>query len=196
MYNKVVVPLDGSDLAEEALPHLKEIAAGCSIPEILLISVTEPLKGAVSIQAAPTYLLAAEGHIPPARGPIALGSSHTGVLYSGDPSAMKTVPAGLGKMAGTALRYLWRVASRLEKEGLKASVAVLVGNPAEEIVGFAKKEKADLIVMASRGKSGFNRWDMGNVADKVIRATDVTVVLVKPKAEFKETKPNRRGQAT
>jgi nucleotide-binding universal stress UspA family protein len=50
--------------------------------------------------------------------------------------------------------------------------------------------------MASRGKSGFNRWDMGNIAEKVIRATDVTVVLVKPKSDFKETKPRRRGKAT
>lgn len=168
MYKKVLVPLDGSDLAEAVLPHLQEIATGCSIPEILLISVTEPVGGRVSLKAAPTQMLALEGHVPPPRGPTSLGSSYTGLLYATDPSAMKSVPTGLGKLAGTALRYLLGVASRLERQGLKASVAVLVGNPAEEIVGFAKKENADLIVMASRGKSGFNRWDMGNVADKVV----------------------------
>ena len=195
MYNKVVVPLDGSDLAEAVLPHLQELATGSRMPEILLISVTEPVGGRVSMKAAPTHMLALEGHVPPPTGPTSLGSTYTGLLYAVDPSAMKSVPTGLGKMAGTALRYLVRVASRLEKQGLKASVAVLVGNPAEEIVGYAKTEKADLIVMASRGKSGFNRWDMGNVADKVIRATDVTVVLVKPKAGFKETKPKRRGKS-
>ena len=47
MYNKVVVPLDGSKLAEAALPHLEEIAKGCSIPEILLVSVTERIKGRI-----------------------------------------------------------------------------------------------------------------------------------------------------
>ena len=34
MYKKVVVPLDGSKLAELALPHLEEIGKGCSIPEV------------------------------------------------------------------------------------------------------------------------------------------------------------------
>jgi nucleotide-binding universal stress UspA family protein len=71
---------------------------------------------------------------------------------------------------------------------------VLVGNPAEEIIRFARDQKADLIVMGSRGKSGLNRWDMGNVADKVMRAADVPVVLVKPSAGFKETKAKRKGK--
>jgi nucleotide-binding universal stress UspA family protein len=88
------------------------------------------------------------------------------------------------------------VANKLEKAGLNAQAAVLVGNPAEEIVRFATEQKADLIVMASRGKSGFSRWDMGNVADKVMRATDIPVFMVKPKPGFKETKPKRRGKAT
>ena len=41
MYSKVIVPLDGSDLAEVALVHLEKIAIGQSIPSIMLVSVTE-----------------------------------------------------------------------------------------------------------------------------------------------------------
>ena len=194
MYNKVVVPLDGSDLAEVVLPHLQEIASGCSIPQILLVSVTERLSGSVSRQAAPLELPAIEGHVPPPTGPMNAGSTFAPFVYAEDPAAMRSTATGLGKMARTAETYLQGVASRLEKAGLKADVAVLVGNPAEEILRFAKDENADLIMMASRGKSGFNRWDMGNVAEKVIRATDIPVVLVKPKPGFKETKSKRRGK--
>jgi nucleotide-binding universal stress UspA family protein len=84
----------------------------------------------------------------------------------------------------------------LEQKGLKAEVNVLVGNPAEEIVRFVEEKGADLIIMASRGSSGFNRWDIGNVADKVIRATQAPVMLVKPGPGFKETKSHRKGTAT
>ena len=194
MYNKVVVPLDGSDLAEVVLPHVQEIAGGCHIPQILLVSVTERLVGNVSRQAAPVEMPAMEGHVPPPTGPMHVGSTFAAFVYADEPTAMRTGPAGLGKMARTALTYLQGVASRLGKAGLRADVAVLVGNPAEEILRFAKEENADLIMIASRGKSGFNRWDMGNIAEKVIRATDIPVVLVKPKPGFKETKSKRRGK--
>ncbi len=197
MYNKVVVPLDGSDLAEVVLPHVQEIASGCNIPQIFLVSVTEHVSGIVTRQAAPVEMPAVEGHTPRPSGAMRVGSTFAGVVFSEDPAVLKNAPAGLGKMAKTALNYLEKVAAKLEKAGLNVQPAVLIGgSPAEEIVRFATKEKADLIVMASRGKSGFNRWDMGNVADKVIRATDIPVFLVKPKPGFKETKPKRKGKAT
>ena len=50
--------------------------------------------------------------------------------------------------------------------------------------------------MASRGKSGFSRWDMGNIAEKVIKSTNATVMLVKPEPGFKETRPKRQGQSS
>ena len=42
MYKKILVPLDGSKLAECALEHVKAIAAGCNVPEIILFRVVEP----------------------------------------------------------------------------------------------------------------------------------------------------------
>jgi nucleotide-binding universal stress UspA family protein len=43
MYQKVLVPLDGSELAECVLPHVKAIAAGCGIEQVVLLKVVEPL---------------------------------------------------------------------------------------------------------------------------------------------------------
>lgn len=193
MYNKVVVPLDGSKLAEIALPHLEEIATGCHIPEVFLVSVTEEIKGRAPRAVGIERSAGREFHAAPDTGPVALGSTFSGMVYSAD-SRVSDVPAEFGRMAKTAWNYLSKVAAKLQKKGLNASATVLVGNPAEEIIRFAKEQKADLIVMGSRGKSGFNQWDMGNVADKVMRASDVPVVLVKPKADFKETKAKRKGK--
>jgi nucleotide-binding universal stress UspA family protein len=87
------------------------------------------------------------------------------------------------------------VAQKLEKKGIQVTIAVLIGSIAEEVTRFAKEEKADLIVMASRGKTSLRRWDVGNAAEKVFRATDIPILLVKPPAGFKETKPVRKGKA-
>ncbi|MFO7996289.1 MAG: universal stress protein [Dehalococcoidia bacterium] len=42
MYQKMLVPLDGSKLAECVLPHVKSIASGCGIKEVVLLRVVEP----------------------------------------------------------------------------------------------------------------------------------------------------------
>jgi nucleotide-binding universal stress UspA family protein len=45
MYNKILVPLDGSKLAECALPYAEELARGCGTEEVILVSVTERIQG-------------------------------------------------------------------------------------------------------------------------------------------------------
>jgi nucleotide-binding universal stress UspA family protein len=45
MYNKLLVPLDGSELAECTLGHVRAIVTGCNIPEVVLLRVVEPLPG-------------------------------------------------------------------------------------------------------------------------------------------------------
>jgi len=43
MYAKILVPLDGSTFSECSLPHVKAVALGCKIPEVVLLRVVEPL---------------------------------------------------------------------------------------------------------------------------------------------------------
>jgi nucleotide-binding universal stress UspA family protein len=43
VYNKILVPLDGSALAECSLDHLKQVISGEKAPEIILLRVVEPL---------------------------------------------------------------------------------------------------------------------------------------------------------
>lgn len=54
-----------------------------------------------------------------------------------------------------------------------------MGNPAKAIQDFARKHKIDRIVMTTHGRTAINRCVCGSVADKVLRAADRTVVLVR-----------------
>ncbi len=56
MYKNIMVPLDGSPLAECVLPHVKSLAGGCVMDMVTFIRVVEPLKLA--------YTIGAEGMIP------------------------------------------------------------------------------------------------------------------------------------
>ena len=42
MYKKIMVPLDGSELAECVLPHVAAFASGCEVGTIILVRVIDP----------------------------------------------------------------------------------------------------------------------------------------------------------
>lgn len=46
MYNKILAPLDGSDLSECTLEHLKAVASGCRVQNIIVLHAVEPLPAA------------------------------------------------------------------------------------------------------------------------------------------------------
>ena len=56
---------------------------------------------------------------------------------------------------------------------------VLLGDPAREIVKFAKEKGVDLIVMGSHGRTGLSRVLMGSVAEVVARTAPVPVLTLK-----------------
>ena len=58
---------------------------------------------------------------------------------------------------------------------------VVVGFPAESIIDVSEKENADLIVISSSGKSGLHRFIIGSVAEKVLKNSDIDVLLVHSK---------------
>ncbi|MDD5039476.1 MAG: universal stress protein [Dehalococcoidales bacterium] len=43
MYKRILVPLDGSELAECVLPHVESIAKGCGVVDVVFLRVVEPV---------------------------------------------------------------------------------------------------------------------------------------------------------
>ncbi|MBI3081252.1 MAG: universal stress protein [candidate division NC10 bacterium] len=78
-----------------------------------------------------------------------------------------------------AERYLGKVAEPVRAMGLRVECAVAVGRPAETIAAVAGRERADLIAMATHGRSGFSRLLLGSVAAGVLRSAPVPVLLFK-----------------
>ncbi len=67
---------------------------------------------------------------------------------------------------------------KLNEEDLKITHVIREGSPAKVILEVAKEEGIDLIVMGSSGKSGFDRFIMGSVADKVVNSAKCAVLVV------------------
>ena len=71
----------------------------------------------------------------------------------------------------------------LAAAGLKATAAVLSGNPKEVILEEAKKWNADLIVVGSHGRRGFKRFLLGSVSEAVAMNAHCSVVVVRGSAQ-------------
>ena len=149
MYKKILVPLDGSKLAECALPHVEALAKGCGTKKVILVSVTERVQGYRAFEDP------------------------------SQPLGQQLAPEAYGKLEQQAQRYLGNIAKAMEAKGIKVDTEVLLGDPAEEIVIYAKHPGCDIIVMSSHGRSGIHRWTHGSVADRVFRGSPVPVLMVK-----------------
>lgn len=63
-------------------------------------------------------------------------------------------------------------------QGVAVDTALLTGNPAEEILDFAKENEIDIIVMGSLGRTGLERYLMGSVSEKVLRHAKTAVMVI------------------
>jgi nucleotide-binding universal stress UspA family protein len=76
--------------------------------------------------------------------------------------------------------YLQSKATALERAGLVLEPVVCFGNAAEEVLRLAEESQSNLIVIATHGRSGIERWRLGSVADKVIRAASCPTLVIGP----------------
>lgn len=130
----IIVSLDGSDLAEAALPIATAIATAADA-HIDLVTV------------ALTY----------------------------------DVPLDT-QMDSLTRNALHKAEAAIRARHPKVGRTILAGAPAEELAAYASKSEADLIVMATHGRSGLSKLFLGSVADRLISLSSVPVLLVRAKA--------------
>jgi len=74
------------------------------------------------------------------------------------------------------------LAERLADERYEGiDILVTVGDAGEEVITFAEKIEADLIVLPSHGRTGIKRLLIGSVAERVVRLAHCPVLVLKPK---------------
>jgi nucleotide-binding universal stress UspA family protein len=143
----LVVPLDGSAFAEQALDVARELAATTG-GKLLLVSVVPPLDA---------WQIAASGSLP---------------------VWVEDLEEAQGKQLDA---YLSEIAKNLKASGLSVETRLTNGDPAEEILRSAERDHADLIVMATHGRSGLQQLWLGSVAIKVMHHARLPLLLVRAK---------------
>ncbi|HTW88175.1 MAG TPA: universal stress protein [Candidatus Binataceae bacterium] len=73
-----------------------------------------------------------------------------------------------------------RIELLAKRLGLKVAyeVVVVIGDPAREIVRAVGEHEADLVVMATHGRTGLSHLFLGSVAARVVRDSSVPVLTV------------------
>ena len=151
MYKSILIALDGSAMAEKAIPVAVNHAK-CFEAELVLFRVITPLTK----------------------------SYRTGMATI---SAIEKAEEQLRVIAND---YLQAIAENLQNDGVQVKVATRIGVPYKEIISYSEQNSVDLIVMCTRGESGFTRWLLGSNTDHVIRGTRLPVFVVPASSLRKE----------
>ncbi len=150
MYDKIMVPLDGSDLAECVIPHVEAIISAFKTSEVALVRVVNPVRLPVSV---------------PAQGEYGFTEKDRQQLHLNRKKA--------------ADDYLAKLADRFNHPGTVFFGVVREGNPVTILTDYAANNAVDLIVMASHGRSGISRWVLGSVAERIVRTSCVPVMMIR-----------------
>ena len=86
--------------------------------------------------------------------------------------------------------YLAELAARLSAKGLEATTAIREGSPIDVILHHARETGCGLIAMSTHGRSGIGRLVLGSVAESVLRATAVPILLWKA-PDLRPSEPRR-----
>ena len=78
-----------------------------------------------------------------------------------------------------AQAYLKKTAEKIKLNGIGVKTEMIFGAPAETLANYATRNKVDLIVIATHGRSGVSRWVWGSVADRILRSACVPVLMVR-----------------
>lgn len=89
------------------------------------------------------------------------------------------IPAVLEELEAAAKKSLAEIRREELPAEIQARTFVILGRPAHEIVALAEQQKADIIVMATHGESGWQRFVFGSVAEKVVRHADCPVLTIR-----------------
>lgn len=194
MFKTILVPLDGSTLAECALEYAETLAQNCQASEVILVSVTERILGRTQSAESKELLQSSDssrvgGGLPGLGRELATANPQLYGPQTGTQGALSgsdTIADGskgtaviVGKLEKQAYNYLKKIAKRFKTKNIPVKYEVLIGNPAEQITKYAEENDIEVIVMASHGRSGPSRWALGSVSDKVFRATCKPILLIR-----------------
>jgi nucleotide-binding universal stress UspA family protein len=88
-------------------------------------------------------------------------------------------PKALEELADRARRDLARVVPQAQDSKVEVTCQAAVGAPAPKIIEVAQEMNADMIVIATHGRTGFRHFVMGSVAEHVVRTAPCPVLTIR-----------------
>lgn len=186
MTEKILVPLDGTDTAEQVVPFVGELAKAGGY-EVTLLTIINP--GDLDVtETAGEGILSAQDIGTGASGGTDLAHSGTGgttgmvwMAPVGSPAELSKEEAEeLDKANQAARTYLSNVEQKLESLGVTTDTALGFGNPDNEIAEEAAKVGASMIAMAARSAAIWERGVLGSTTDRVVNSSPMPVIVFKP----------------
>ena len=162
MFNRILVPLDGSPLAERAIPHAEKFARifGSSI---ILLQVLDP-----------TSYHENNNPIDPLRWQIRKTEAD---MYMNE--IARRVRVDLGEDPPETEKANSVSAQDGHLKASRVEYSILEGKTAENIVNFTHAENIDLLVISTHGSGGLSRWNISSVTHKVINLIYVSVLIIR-----------------
>ncbi|HEY7269383.1 MAG TPA: universal stress protein [Dehalococcoidia bacterium] len=154
MFETIVLPLDGSDVAEQAFVHARGLAKEL---------------GATLVMVQAIDSLAQRMSQPPALIDAPAASAMTVEIMQEAQDAEKE----------SAEKYLAAHRDALIADGIKAEAYVGEGPPVEVIMKLAQDKRAGMIVMCTHGRGGLGRLVFGSVADAVLKSSTIPILLIR-----------------
>ncbi len=159
MFNRILVPLDGSVLAERALPHAEEFARIFG-SKIFLLHVLDPS----SYHENPNTIDPLNWQIRKAEADMYMNGIATKVQKSMETYSSNTAEEPANSDATKSSRVVYFIRE---------------GKSAETIINFAQTEKINLVVISTHGSSGISRWSISSVTQKVINLIYLPVLIIR-----------------
>lgn len=167
MYDSILVPLDGSTFAETVLP-LVELVAKAGGSKVTFVMVGEP--DIDEMPYGPGGIGIDEGYQAIGAPPTPSGHQHRIFLDQ-----------VIERFRDYSSRYLEGAARPLRAQGISTEVEVLLGRVADQITYCAQDKKADLVAMATHGRTGLARLRYGSVANELTQRLQTPLLLMRPK---------------
>jgi nucleotide-binding universal stress UspA family protein len=152
MFKKILVCLDGSEIAEKIIPFVKEQALAMKSKVILLRVVSIPGNLTPDIPGFP-----------------------------GVPLHSSSMPEQIKKEDNAAKAYLKQTAQPIRELGIQVGCETLIGSPGPAIISYANENNIDLIAIASHGHSGLRKLLLGSVAEYIVGESALPIMMIRPK---------------
>lgn len=183
MFNKILIPLDGTERAAGILPYASMLAKSMDT-QLVILSVIDDNSLDVSSPTAhdtgdPGLPMEYTGFIPVERKTFdAPASREWRTAQAHVPERSITQVAD--RVESRVRRDLELVVNRMRSQEIRAEAEVVFGAPAAKIVEVARSKGCDLIAMSTHGRNLVGRAFLGSVTDKVIRAARVPTLTITP----------------